>query len=98
MKRKRRPPAGDAADGRTGDIEMKSTRYCITNNNKNTGVANHIHGMTPAGFNVTAADVDGNDVIDVRDYTGVANIIHTGSITGNNNASARKKTDMREPQ
>ena len=54
-----------------------------------TGVANHIHGNTPDGFNAKAADVDENGVIDVSDYTGIANIIHTGSIYGNNNASAR---------
>lgn len=54
-----------------------------------TGVANHIHGNTPDGFNAKAADVDISGTIDVSDYTGIANIIHTGSIYGNNNASAR---------
>ena len=48
-----------------------------------TGVANHIHGNTPDGFNAKAADVDENGAIDVSDYTGIANIIHTGSIYGN---------------
>ena len=49
-----------------------------------TGVANHIHGNTPEGFNMRAADVDESGNIDVSDYTGIANIIHTGSIYGNN--------------
>ena len=49
-----------------------------------TGVANHIHNNTPAGFNAKAADVDESGSIDVSDYTGIANIIHTGSIYGNN--------------
>ena len=49
-----------------------------------TGVANHIHGNTPAGFFVKAGDVDGSGNIDVSDYTGIANIIHTGSIYGSN--------------
>lgn len=52
-----------------------------------TGVANHIHGNTPAGFVTKAADVDVSGTIDVSDYTGIANIIHTGSIYGNNSAS-----------
>ena len=51
-----------------------------------TGVANHIHGNTPTGFNARAADVDENGTIDVSDYTGIANIIHTGSIYGGANA------------
>jgi hypothetical protein len=66
-----------------------------------TGVANHIHGSTPAGFVEKAADVDENDIIDVRDYTGVANIIHTGSITGASTSranKAKKNTNMKEPQ
>jgi len=56
-----------------------------------TGVANHIHGNTPAGFYAKAADVDESGNIDVSDYTGIANIIHTGSIYGNsgNGASSR---------
>ena len=48
------------------------------------GVANHILGNTPEGFDEKAADVDHNNVIDVSDYIGVANIILTGSVTGNN--------------
>ena len=46
------------------------------------GIANHILGQTPEGFNEQAADVDENGVIDVSDYIGVANIILTGSIYG----------------
>ena len=44
------------------------------------GVANHILGQTPEGFNEQAADVNGDGKIDVSDYIGVANIILTGSI------------------
>ena len=47
------------------------------------GVANHIHGKTPEGFNAAAADVDKSGSIDVSDYIGIANIIHTGSPFGN---------------
>ena len=47
------------------------------------GVANHILGQTPEGFNEQAADVNDDGVIDVSDYIGVANIILTGSIYGN---------------
>ena len=47
-----------------------------------TGVANHIHGITPQNFFVNAADVDDDGIIDVSDYTGIANIIHTGNIYG----------------
>lgn len=46
------------------------------------GVANHIHGKTPEGFNAAAADVDESGSIDVSDYIGIANIIHTGSPFG----------------
>jgi len=46
------------------------------------GVANHILGNTPDGFNVDAADVNKDGVIDISDYIGVANIILTGSPTG----------------
>lgn len=49
------------------------------------GVANHIMGNTPAGFNSNAADVDQNGTIDVSDYIGIANVIMTGSIYGRNN-------------
>ena len=53
-----------------------------------TGVANHIHGNTPAGFFLRAGDVDENGKIDISDYTGIANIIHTGSIYGTNASRA----------
>ena len=53
------------------------------------GVANHILGNTPAGFNARAADVNKDNAIDVSDYIGIANIILTGSIYGNTNASSR---------
>ncbi len=46
------------------------------------GIANHILGQTPEGFNEKAGDVDGDGIIDVSDYIGVANIILTGSIYG----------------
>ena len=46
------------------------------------GIANHILGNTPDGFNVNAADVNKDGVIDISDYIGVANIILTGSPTG----------------
>jgi hypothetical protein len=49
------------------------------------GIANHIMGSTPEGFNVKAADVNEDGLIDVSDYIGVANIILTGSIYGNAN-------------
>lgn len=42
------------------------------------GVANHILGNTPEGFNVIAADVNNDGTIDISDYIGVANIILTG--------------------
>ena len=42
------------------------------------GVANHILGNTPAGFNLKAADVNNDNEIDISDYIGVANIILTG--------------------
>ena len=51
-----------------------------------TGVANHILGKTPAGFEKRAADVDENGVIDVSDYTGIANIILRGNIYGKSEA------------
>lgn len=47
------------------------------------GIANHIMGNTPQGFDEKAADVNGDGVIDVSDYIGVANIILTGNIYGN---------------
>ena len=51
------------------------------------GIANHIMGNTPAGFNEKAADVDGDGLIDVSDYIGVGNIITTGSIYGSHHQS-----------
>ena len=42
------------------------------------GVANHILGNTPEGFNMEAADVNNDGSIDISDYIGVANIILTG--------------------
>ena len=42
------------------------------------GVANHILGNTPEGFNEKAADVNSDGSIDISDYIGVANIILTG--------------------
>ena len=46
------------------------------------GVANHILGNTPEGFDAGAADVNNDGVVDVSDYIGVANIILTGSPYG----------------
>ena len=62
----------------SGDGKVDVTDY--------TGVANHIHGKTPTGFNAKAADVNTDNAIDVLDYTGIANIIHTGSVHGSNHA------------
>ena len=66
------------------------------------GVANHILGNTPAGFNARAADVNNDNVIDVSDYIGVANIILTGSIYGNANARSinlpKQEEQEKEPQ
>ena len=42
------------------------------------GVANHILGNTPEGFNEKAADINEDGAIDISDYIGVANIILTG--------------------
>jgi len=58
-----------------------------------TGVANHILGKTPTGFEKRAADVDENGVIDVSDYTGIANIILRGNIYGK--SEARSYTPMK---
>lgn len=79
----------------SGDGEVDVSDY--------TGVANYIHGSTPAGFNSKAADVDNSGTIDVSDYTGIANIIHTGSIYGRNNARSKgnerkKKQEGLDPQ
>ena len=66
------------------------------------GVANHILGKTPAGFNAKAADVNKDNAIDVSDYIGVANIILTGSLYGKTNSAAPamnpRQDNMREPQ
>ena len=62
------------------------------------GVANHILGNTPAGFNARAADVNKDNVIDVSDYIGIANIILTGSIYGDSNANSRNVVQKKNPQ
>lgn len=54
-----------------------------------SGVADRIHGRTPAGFNEKAGDVDENGIIDVSDYSGVANLIHYGSIHGKQNSPSK---------
>ena len=53
------------------------------------GVANHILGHTPEGFNEVAGDVDENGTIDVSDYLGVGNIIHTGSVYGSSKSISK---------
>ena len=66
------------------------TNYVIGDINKDDivdvsdyiGIANHIMGNTPEGFNEKAADVNADNMIDVSDYIGVANIIMTGSVYG----------------
>jgi hypothetical protein len=58
----------------TGDGKVDVSDYI--------GIANHILGNTPQGFNEKAADVNGDGVVDVSDYIGVANIILTGNIYG----------------
>ena len=65
------------------------------------GVANHILGNTPSGFNYNAADVNRDGAIDVSDYIGIANIILTGSIYVNRNATTRSlnnNEEVRNPQ
>ena len=66
------------------------------------GVANHILGNTPNGFNAKAADVNKDNVVDVSDYIGVANIILTGSIYGNANSRTatqpKQEEQDKEPQ
>jgi len=52
------------------------------NINDYIGVANHILGNSPAGFNEAAADTNGDGKININDYIGVANIILTGSPSG----------------
>ena len=69
----------------TGDINADD----IVDVSDYIGVANHIMGDTPEGFNAKAADVNTDQNIDVSDYIGVANIIMTGSVYGQNVASSR---------
>ena len=64
----------------TGDISGDN----IVDVSDYIGIANHIMGNTPEGFNEKAADVNADNAIDVSDYIGVANIIMTGSVYGNN--------------
>ena len=65
-------------DYMTGDINGDG----VVNVSDYIGIANHILGSTPAGFNVKAADVNEDNTINVSDYIGVANIILTGSAYG----------------
>ena len=68
----------------TGDINAD----LIVDVSDYIGIANHIMGDTPEGFNEKAADVNTDNAIDVSDYIGVANIIMFGSVYGEvNNAS-----------
>jgi len=53
------------------------------------GIANHILGNTPAGFNIKAADVNMDNKIDVTDCVGVANIILYGTPEGHSGNNAR---------
>jgi hypothetical protein len=66
------------------------------------GVANYIMGDRSGNQNAKAADVDGNSKVDVSDYIGIANIILTGSVNGNQNATARnnrqENSDGLDPQ
>ena len=64
----------EAQDLITGDVNNDGT----VDISDYIGVANHILGNTPAGFNETAADVNNDGSIDISDYIGVANIILTG--------------------
>ena len=59
------------------------------------GVANHILGNTPAGFNTITADVNEDNAIDVSDYIGIANIILSGSIYGKSSAPALTRSARR---
>ena len=60
------------------------------------GVANHIMGQTPVGFNEMAGDVDVNGIIDVSDYIGVANIILTGNVNGTQQSRATRHESQRK--
>jgi hypothetical protein len=46
------------------------------------GVANNILGIAQDVFDEEAGDINGDGKIDISDYIGVANIIHTGSPHG----------------
>ena len=65
------------------------------------GIANHILGNTPEGFNPNAADVNNDNKIDVTDFVGVVNIILYGSPEGRNSGNARmmfNRQDEKDPQ
>ena len=69
----------------TGDINAD----LIVDVSDYIGIANHIMGDTPEGFNEKAADVNADNTIDVSDYIGVANIIMFGSVYGEDNNASR---------
>ena len=69
----------------TGDINAD----LIVDVSDYIGIANHIMGDTPEGFNEKAADVNTDNAIDVSDYIGVANIIMFGSVYGEDNNASR---------
>jgi hypothetical protein len=71
----------------SGDGEVDVSDYI--------GVANHIMGNTPEGFNVEAADVNKDNVVDVLDYIGIANLILYNSVYGNTNVEASRSTQRR---
>ncbi len=71
----------------SGDGEVDVSDYI--------GVANHIMGNTPEGFNVEAADVNKDNVVDVLDYIGIANLILYNSVYGNTNVDASRSTQRR---
>ena len=71
----------------SGDGEVDVSDYI--------GVANHIMGNTPNGFNVEAADVNKDNVVDVLDYIGIANLILYNSVYGNTNVDASRSTQRR---
>lgn len=73
-------------DYMTGDINGDG----VVNVSDYIGIANHILGSTPDGFNEKAADVNEDNTVNVSDYIGVANIILTGSPYGNNNVKAAR--------
>ena len=68
----------------SGDGEIDVSDYI--------GVANYIHGNTPAGFVAAAADVNKDNTVDVLDYIGIANLILYNSVYGNTNANASRRT------